>query len=171
MPIRLLAFALLAGLSLAEAAPPKSDAPKQDPASSQQSPEAIDVDALARSKDVNGETPADADAPPPQTSETPPPIPPADAAPPEAAPAESAPSEAPPPVAAQPSEANVAAAPAMETAPAAAAGPAADATVADTSPDPTAKRPGSSETTKKISIAASCPARATSLLDDAEKGD
>ena len=151
MPIRLLAFALLAGVCVAHAAPPKSKTPTQDAASAQQAPESIDVDALARSKDLDGTPPADADAPPAQTSETP--APPA-----EAPPVDAAPSEAPPPV-------NIEPAPPAETPPA--AEPAApDATAAEPAVD--AEKNVANE---KISIAGSCQARATSLLDDAEKSD
>jgi hypothetical protein len=178
MPIRLLAFALLAGVCVANAAPPKSKTPKQDAASAQQAPESIDVDALARSKDANGTTPADADAPP---AETPAPeaVPPADAAPAEAPPAEAppvdaapaetpptdtAPSEAPPP-------ASVEAAPPVE-----ASAPPAEAPTSAEPPDATAAAPKVDENekaavTEKISVAAGCQARAASLLDSAEKGD
>jgi hypothetical protein len=60
MPIRLLALALLAGSSIAFAAPRASKPPKAEPAP-QQSPETIDVDAIARAKDVDA---AAGDAPP-----------------------------------------------------------------------------------------------------------
>jgi hypothetical protein len=59
MPIRLLALALLAGSSIAFAAPRASKPPKAEPAP-QQSPETIDVDAMARAKDVDA---AASDAP------------------------------------------------------------------------------------------------------------
>ncbi|HEY6985529.1 MAG TPA: DUF3887 domain-containing protein [Rhodanobacteraceae bacterium] len=167
MTIRLLALALASGFSLAHAAPPASKTPTQDPASTQQAPETIDVDALARSKDVGG-TPADADTPPAQageaapsaTSET---IPPAAATPPEAPPVEAAPAEPTPPASAEtatPAETMTAP---TEAAPAAEA-PAPAATAAPQS----AK---SAEAAEKISLAASCQSRATSLLDDAEKSD
>ena len=172
MQIRMLAFALLAGFSLAHAAPPKSKEPKQDPASAGQSADAIDVDAIARAKDAGGQT---EDAPPSQSSETltpaetPAAIPPADATPPEVAP-----SEVPPSVgaeAAPPADANVAAEPATNTLPAAAGSPAADATATEAAPDSNVKSASSAEDAEKIRIAASCRARATSLLDEAQKGD
>ncbi|MET0230108.1 MAG: DUF3887 domain-containing protein [Rhodanobacteraceae bacterium] len=151
MPIRLLAFALLAGVCVAHAAPPKSNATKEDAASAQQAPESIDVDALARSKDVDGSTPPDADAPPASMPGTPPEsVPPSDAPPPanieSASPVDAGntPAEAPP---------------VAEPAPA-------DAT--PTAPTSDADKKAASE---KISLAGSCEARATSLLDDAEKAD
>jgi len=150
MSIRLLAFALLACVCVAHAAPPKSKTPKQDAASAQDTPEAIDVDALARSKDVDGSTPADADAPPAQASDTP--------APTEAPPVDAAPTDAPPAVTEE-------AAPPAEVPPAAQSSAPA-ATAAEPATDAEKK-----ETSEKISIAGSCNARAMSLLDDAEKGD
>jgi len=96
MPIRVLALALLACVAVAEAAPPKKT-PKTDEPTTQQAPESLDVDAMARAKDEAAAAPADADAPPPS-----------DATPaPEAAPAEVAapatpPSETPPPIEAPP---------------------------------------------------------------------
>jgi hypothetical protein len=177
MPIRMLAFALLAAFSVAHAAPPKSKEPQQDPASTGQSAESIDVDALARSKDVSGATPANADAPPADASAPPAAaaaadaIPPADATPPEAAPADIAPSEAPPPVGVETAPPPEASAPAIETPPAAAEAPSPDATVAVPPAASKSQSAAGAETTEKISIAASCQARATSLLDDAEKAD
>jgi hypothetical protein len=150
MPIRLLAFALLAGICVAHAAPPKSKTPAQDAASAQPAPEAIDVDALARSKDVDGSTPADANAPPTQTSETPPPAEAVDGTPPtDAPPVEAAPSEAPP--------VNTRAEPPIEAPP--------------TATSEAAVSAEKKEASEKISVAGSCQARATSLLDDAEKAD
>ncbi|HJT98492.1 MAG TPA: hypothetical protein VJ696_09275, partial [Rhodanobacteraceae bacterium] len=61
MTIRLLALALLAGSSLAFAAPPKPADPKTPP---QDEPASIDVDAMARAKDEGSATPSPADAPP-----------------------------------------------------------------------------------------------------------
>jgi uncharacterized protein DUF3887 len=170
MPIRLLALALLAGFSLAHAAPPKSKAPRQDAASTQQAPESIDVDALARSKDLDGATPADADAPPAQASApadatATDAIPPADTTPPEAPPVDAAVSEVPAPTGAE------TAPPAEASAPPAAEPPAPDATVAAPPADAKPKSAASTETAEKISIAASCQARAASLLDDVEKAD
>jgi hypothetical protein len=167
MPIRLLAFALLAGACVAEAAPPKK-APTQDAASAQQAPESIDVDALARSKDAGGSTPTDADAPPAQTpapAEVEPQTPPTDAPPVEAPPADAAPSEAPPPAS-------------VEAAPPADAGAAPSEAAANAepiAPEAAVAAPNAddakSATSEKISLAASCQARATSLLDSAEKAD
>jgi len=164
MSIRMLALALLAAFSLAHAAPPQSKEP-QDPASTGQSAESIDVDAIARAKDVNGATPANADAPPAQASA------PADATPPEAPPADVAPSAAPPPASIETAHPAEASAPAIETPPATAAAASPDATVAAPAAGTKPPSAADSETTEKISIAASCQARATSLLDDAQKGD
>lgn len=157
MPIRLLAFALLASACVAHAAPPKSKAPQQDTASAQQAPESIDVDALARSKDVDGSTPADADTPPAQNAEAPAPAKAVDATPPTDAPVEAPPSEAPPvdAPAVPPTEAPPSAEPAAPEATAAA-------------PAAAAEKEAASD---RISLAGSCQARATSLLDDVEKGD
>lgn len=175
MPIRMFAFALLAACSLAQAAPPKPKEPKQDPASTGQSAESIDVDAIARSKDVNGAAPSDADTPPAQqeaaaaaASDA---IPPVDSTPSEVPPADAAPAEAPPPAGAEPAPPPAANAPANEIPPATGAAPSPDATVAAPSAGSIPKSAAGSETTEKISIAASCQARATSLLDDAEKAD
>ena len=159
MPIRMLAFALLAGFSLAHAAPPKSNAP-QDP----QAAEPIDVDALARAKDV-GATPAAEDAPPAAALESTPP----------AAASMAAPTQAPPSVEPSPPAAPEVAAPAAaDTAvnPADAA-PASVEAARAVSASPAAAQANagaaaSSDTQQKVSIAAKCQARATSLLDDAE---
>jgi hypothetical protein len=150
MSIRVLALALLAGVAVAEAAPPQKT-PKTDEATTQQAPEALDVDAMARAKDESAATPAAADAPPPSE--------PPSEAPPAATPApEPAPSEAPPPVEAPP---------ATET-PASAA----PAQAAET---PETKKPAaaaeSTADSEALSLAASCTARATSMLDDAQKSD
>jgi cytoskeletal protein RodZ len=177
MSIRLLAFALLAGVCVAHAAPPKSKEPKHDAASAQQTPESIDVDALARSKDAGGSTPADADAPP---SDAPPESPPPAEIPAEtpasadmatgATPAEAAASEVPSTEAAAPAEPlpSHPAEPATSTArPPSTAAEAAAAAKAASSPAATK----GAETSERISIAAGCQARATSLLDSAEKSD
>ena len=172
MSIRMLALACLAGASIAVAAPPKS-APKKEPAETAQSAESIDVDAMARAKDADAATPAAEDAPPTPAAaaptaapvEAPPAEPaPAEAAPAAAAPSDTAPSEAPPPLA-----------PAADTAvPAAAEAPAA---VADTAapakdaPKSLEAPPDVSPEQQKVSIAAGCAARATSMLDEAEKAD
>jgi len=126
--------------------------PKTDEPTTQQAPESLDVDAMARAKDEAAAAPADADTPPPS-----------DATPaPEAAPAEVAapatpPSETPPPIEAPP--ATEASAPA-EPAPAA---------------EPQAKTPTepaeSAADAEAKSIAASCIARSANLLDDAQKAD
>jgi hypothetical protein len=148
MSIRVLALALLAGVAVAQAAPPKKT-PKTDEATTQQVPESLDVDAMARAKDESAAAPADAGTPPPSEppSETPP------AATPEP---EAAPSEAPPPAEAPP--------------PTETPAPAAPAPAAQT---PETKKPAaeSSADAQAISLAASCTARATSLLDDAQKSD
>ena len=157
MSIRVLALALLAGAAVAHAAPPKSQKPKTDTTNAQQAPESVDVDAMARAKDAAAATPADADTPPPAEPpvETPPSATPA----PEAAPTETVPppSEVPP----------------VSEAPPAAETPAATETPAPTEPasssaQPAAESPADAE---QRSLAASCVARATSLLDEAQKAD
>jgi hypothetical protein len=156
MSIRVLALAFLAVAALAQAAPPKSQRPKTDPANTQQSAESVDVDAMARAKDADAATPANADAPPPAE---PPPAP-------ETPPAEAPPTSDVPPAAATPpaaSEAPVAAEPspaAAEPAPAASSAP---ATAPAAEPTP--------EESRQRSVAAGCVARATSMLDDAQKSD
>jgi hypothetical protein len=163
MSIRVLALALLAGVALAHAAPPKSQRPKTDPTDAQQSAESVDVDAMARAKDADAATPANADTPPPAeppsdappaatpAPETPPPeVPPTSEAPPVT---ETPPAASEPPAAAEPSPAVDEPAPATSaptTAPAAEATP---------------------EESRERSVAAGCVARATSMLDDAQKGD
>ena len=160
MSIRMLALACLAGASIALAAPPK-----KDPADTAQSAESLDVDAMARAKDVSAATPQAEDAPPAQ--EAAPAAPPVEPAPTEAPPAEPAPSEAPPALA-PPTDA---AAPAVEAAPAhvvETATPAADASAA---PKSLEAPPEISRDEQKVSIAAACSSRASSLLDDAQKAD
>ena len=132
MTIRVLALTLVAAVAAAHAAPPKSHKPKADPAATQQAPESLDLDAIARAKDAGAATPTDADTPPP-----------------EAPPAETpTPAE---PAAPQAGEAPAPAAPASAEPPAASAESQADA--------------------EQRSVAASCVARATSLLDQADKSD
>jgi outer membrane biosynthesis protein TonB len=140
MSIRVLALALLAGMAVAEAAPPKTEKPTTDPAATQQAPESLDVDAMARAKDEAAATPAAADTPPP-------------AEPPAETPPAAAPVETPPPV---------------ETATPAAETPT-PAEAASTKPAEAAQ-PSAAQAEER-SIAASCMARATSLLDDAQKAD
>ena len=154
MSIRVLAFALLAVTTLGYAAPPKNPPPTQDSA------DAIDVDAIARAKDANGATPPAEDAPPQPVENAPPQTiePASEAAATEAAPAEAPPSDAPAADATPAAAAEASAAPAPETA-AAPAGAMIDAT----------KPPPPSDTEKRI--AAGCVARATSLLDEAQKAD
>ena len=152
MSIRVLALAFLAGASLAVAAPPKSQKPTTDPATQPQAPEALDVDAMARAKDESAATPSDADTPPP--AEPPAETPPAATPAPEAAPVEATPppAETPPPVEAPT---------AVETPPPAApAGTAPPVNATESAADAEAR-----------SVAASCVARATSMLDDAQKSD
>jgi hypothetical protein len=155
MSIRVLAFALLAGVSLAYAAPPKSAQPKTNPAPTQDAAD-IDVDALARSKDADAATPAAADAPP-------------EAAPsPAATPTDAPPSETPS------SETSAAATPAVtEEVPASAATPTNETAAAPIEAKPDAIEPAATpapdDTQKRI--AAGCQSRATSLLDDAQKAD
>jgi hypothetical protein len=86
MSIRLLAFALLAGSSIAFAAPRGTQPPKAEPAP-QQAPESIDVDAMARAKDVDAAT--DASTPAADEKDATGETPAADAAPAEPATAES----------------------------------------------------------------------------------
>jgi hypothetical protein len=151
MSIRVFAFALLAVASLGYAAPPKkaNPPPTQDPADS------IDVDAIARAKDANGATPPAEDAPPPAEPSS------------EAVPTEAAPAEAPP--------SDVPAADAAPVTAAEASAPAADAPAPETAAAPAVntidatKPPPPSDTEKRI--AAGCVARATSLLDEAQKAE
>jgi hypothetical protein len=170
MSIRLVAFALLIGASLASAAPPKSNKSTQaPPADSGQSADAIDVDALARSKDVDaaaqsatGETSLETPPSDVVPTDTPPSdAPPADAAP-AATPSVEETAHSPPavPEAAVPAQSatDAAAAPAVD----AGAQPAADAGAPAVSADAAADM-------QALSIASSCEARAKSLLDDAEK--
>jgi len=142
MLIRVFAFALLVGASIATAAPPKSKPPKDaPPADTPQPAETIDVDAMARAKDADPNAPAPEATPPAQDAS---PAPPAE---------EPATSEA----------------PAAENAPA----PAASAPE-ETAPTSAAQAPAAppvEPTSAEKSLAASCVARATALLDNAEKGD
>ena len=135
MSIRVLALALIAGAALAEAAPQKSQQPKTDPANGQESPQSLDVDAMARAKDAGVATPADAETPPSD-------VPPSDAAP---------------------------ATPAPEAAPAAVE-PAPAASTPSTEKPAAEAAPSAAESAER-SIAASCVARATGMLDAAEKSD
>lgn len=149
MSIRVLALALLASVAVAEAAPPKSQKPTTDEAAQQQAPEALDVDAMARAKDEAADTPPPSEP----TSDASPAVAPAsDAAPPETA-VPTPPSASPPPVEASP----VAPTPV----------PAEPAPTPDTTA-PTAESPAEAE---QRSLAASCVARATNMLDDAQKAD
>lgn len=152
MSIRVLALALLAGVALAQAAPPKSPHPKTDPANTQETPESLDVDAMARAKDAGTATPADADTPPPAE-------PPSDAPPPATSAPEAPPAETPP---------------AIETPPAAETPVAAEPEPTASTPAtemPAAKAADAPVETEERSLAASCVARATSMLDDAQKSD
>ena len=150
MSIRVLALALLASVAVAEAAPPKSQKPTTDEAAQQQAPEALDVDAMARAKDEAADTPPPSEP----TSDASPAVAPAsDAAPPETAVSATPPSASPPPVEASP----VAPTPV----------PAEPAPTPDTTA-PTAESPAEAE---QRSLAASCVARATNMLDDAQKAD
>jgi hypothetical protein len=160
MTIRVLALALLAGFAVAQAAPPKKT-PKTDESTTQQTPESLDVDAMARAKD-EAAAPADADTPPP--AEPPSEAPPAAAPAPEAAPAEAAtPAETPPPA-----DAPVA----TETPPPAEAPVATEAPAQTPETEkPAAEAAESPAETEERSLAASCVARAANLLDDAEKSD
>ncbi|HKE47918.1 MAG TPA: DUF3887 domain-containing protein [Rhodanobacteraceae bacterium] len=153
MSIRMLALACLAGASIAVAAPPK-----KDPTDTAQSAESLDVDAMARAKDETGATPKPEDAPPAA---------PVESAPTEAPPPEAAPTEAPPALAPQAD----APAPAVEDAPAPAVETAAPA-AASSAPKSLEAPPGvSRDEEQKVSIAAACSSRASSLLDDAQKAD
>jgi hypothetical protein len=196
MPIRLLAFALLAGSSIALAAPRGSNPPKAGPAP-QHSPEAIDVDAMARAKDVDaaasdassegvGKSAAD-EAPPDDTTA---PEPAGDVSTDAHAPAQAVPDEPPPDVSA-PSTQTSGEPPADEAAPSqqtsdessAAATPteaaASDtpeaATQSDASQAASQSDTAQSDTTPpdaaERSIAAGCESRAAALLDDAQKAD
>lgn len=155
MSIRVLALALLAGVTVAEAAPPKKT-PKTDEPTTQQAPETLDVDAMARAKDEAAATPADADTPPPSE--------PPSEAPPAAVPAETpVPTETPPP-------ADV---PVASETPAPSETPVATETPAQTpeTEKPAAEAVQSPAEAEQRSLAASCVAHATNLLDDAQKSD
>lgn len=155
MTLRILAFALLACAAAASAAPPKTSpkaSPPSDPAT-----DAIDVDAMARAKDVDGAQPADADAPAPDAAPAETTTPAASAAEPAESPAPddtSAPSDAP-----MPAEAPAASeTPSSETA----------------SPAPAAMAAPPAQSDEEFALrstAAGCLSRATNLLDDAEKAD
>jgi hypothetical protein len=159
MSIRVLALALIAVAALAEAAPPKSQHPKTDPADTQQPAETLDVDAMARAKDAGVATPADAETPPSEA-------PPSDAPPATPAP-EATPAEAPAPPSAMP--------PAAETPPAAGEAPVAvepaPAASTPSTEKPAAEAAPSAAESAERSIAASCVARATAMLDGAQKND
>ena len=172
MSIRLLAFALLIGASLASAAPPKSKkSTETPPTDSGQSADAVDVDALARSKDVDaaaqsatGETPLETPPSDVVPTETPPSdVPPADAAT-AATPSAEETATSPPavPEAAVPAQAPTDAAAAAPTVDAGAAPAPSDAAAPEVSADAAADM-------QALSIASSCQARATNLLDEAEK--
>ena len=163
MSIRVFAFALLAASSIAAAASPRKhpkSAPPADaqPADTSQPADAIDVDAMARAKDTNGSTPSPADAPPtdeaasttapPETSNA------ANAAADAATPAVNVEPSAPVTSEATASEA----ATAETTAPTPASAPVLPAGMAPAAPE-------------AASVAASCEARASGLLDQAAKAD
>jgi len=156
-----LAFALLACLS-AQAAPKKKHAPPatQDTTTPAAASQEIDVDAMARAKDGKPTEPlADPGAAAP-AAETPPAAQASEAPPADAATAAAAPT---------PAAAEKSAEPAADAAPQAAPAPAAtDAPMAER-PSPLAPEPPPSATDK--SIAAACEARATALLDAAQKAD
>lgn len=170
MSIRLLAFALLIGASLASAAPPKSKKSAQTPpADSGQSADAIDVDALARSKDADAAAQS-------ATGEAPPETPPSDVVPTDTPPSDVPPADA--ASAATPSTEETASSPpavpesaAPAPADAAAAAPAVDAGAAPTAADAAAPEVSADAAAdmQALSIASSCQARATNLLDEAEK--
>ena len=157
MSIRRLAFVLLAGVSLAIAAPPKTD-----PQSSAPPTDTIDVDAMARAKDVDTNAAqnstdstatqttqdATAPAPPAGAAGTPPETPPAATAIDSGAPASMPKSSAP-----------------------AAAPTAAETNAAPTSVPPSLEAPTAEPDSAEKRIAAGCVSRATSLLDDAQKAD
>ncbi len=179
MTIRTLAFVLLAGASVAYAAPPKPAQPKTPP--SDQPPDSIDVDAIARAKDVSGAQPADAGAPVDASTPAATPEASTSAAPITEAPA-SAPAEVPStatdaaPGAEAPST-TTNAAPAEAAAPAETAAPALQAerveAPAQAAPADSLEAPAKSTSAETVerSIAAGCAARAASLLDDAAKAD
>lgn len=161
MTFRTLAFVLLAGASMAYAAPPKSAQPKAPP--SDQPPDAIDVDAMARAKDAGAAQPADADAP--VDASTP-------AAAPEASPSEASTTEAPAPMPADAPATVTEAAPGAEAPSTGAnAAPAENAAPAVPPEVETPANAAPADSVERSSIAAACVARATSLLDDAAKAD
>ncbi|HVT32702.1 MAG TPA: DUF3887 domain-containing protein [Rhodanobacteraceae bacterium] len=190
MSIRLLAFALLAGASIAAAAPRGSSRPPKTEPAPQQAPESIDVDAMARAKDAD----AAADAPPPAASAS---DAASDAPVQEALPAQAVPADVPSPPASGETSSDAPSTPenataAMEASPEGASAPAeaaaqtqtapSDAPEADASPaapaqsdasqmQPDASQPGAAPDAAERRFAAGCESRAAGLLDDAEKAD
>lgn len=153
MSIRVPAFALLIAASAAIAAPPKHPPSKSPPTGDAQT-DNVDVDAMARAKDVGGNDAASGDA--------------------AASGATPAPAQAPAAETTTPAEPS-APAPSTDATPADAASTATEAVApaapAQPSSDTAAAAPPSAEEQTEKSIAASCVSRTASLLDDAEKAD
>jgi Protein of unknown function (DUF3887) len=199
MSTRIFVFLLLAGMSLAHADPPKKPAHAKAPAEAVQPPDQIDVDAMARAKDVDSAassdqsppadaTQVDASAPAGASASGETTAAPADSAAaetPQAAPAETdadtgtGASQAPatdmsPTTAAEPVPEPGAAASATPETPVDSAASDAAAEPADTTTpaaDAAATAPVITPDEALRSIAAGCESRATSLLDEAEKAD
>lgn len=156
MTTRLLACALLLGFASAHAAPAKKQAPPP--------PEEIDVDAMARAKDV-GAKPAESTATTTEASDAALPVdapPPVDAVPPVDA-------TAPPKEAGADTEGTDPAAAGKDAAAQAEASAASPAPVPAGSQDALALTPPIDPTEKRLGMA--CEARSTNLLDAAQKGD
>lgn len=182
-------FALLLSASLAAAAPPKASPRKTKPAEATTPVESIDLDAMARAKDVDASTPAsDANAQSADAASAQDQAAPKDesghAAPAEEASPAQAPEDATQPEAAAAPEAesapsaaeNAESAPAdtgasaSKTEPAAASeSPSAASDSASTTEPAAAATPTPEDIDKRV--AAGCRARATSLLDAAQKAD
>ena len=166
MSIRMLALALMAGVSLAIAAPPKSAPPKADPQNDAPPADTIDVDAMARAKDTDASQAAnDTATPAPEEAAAP--------AAPSETPAEStaaSPAAAEAAPAATTSESSAAAA-TVDASPATAP-TAAPETAAPAAGEPTpGEAPAPDADSAAKSIAAGCASRAANMLDEAEKAD
>jgi len=163
MSIRMLALALMAGVSLAIAAPPKSAPPQAGPQNDAPPADTIDVDAMARAKDTDASQAAnDTATPAPEEAAAP--------AAPSETPAES-PAESPTAAEAATASGSGAAAPNVDTSPAAAPTPAPE-TAAPPAGEPTpGEAPAPDADSVAKSIAAGCASRAASMLDEAEKAD
>lgn len=156
-----LAFALLACVSVQAAPKKKHAAAAKETATEDATPPEIDVDAMARAKDGKPTEPLAEPAAPPATADIPATAPASDAAP---APSDGATATKP---SAPVDDAGKATEATMDATPKAAIPPA--TTEAAERPSPLA--PQTAPDAIEQSIAAGCEARATALLDAAQKGD